>query len=97
MKTYKTLERKSRVLGISLSEMGLLLAATLSLFVLAALAQFFIAISGWVYVGFMALIMALYGLLRKMGKHKQSGYLLSFISFHFYQPKEIWTYEFEKK
>lgn len=97
MKTYKTLERKSRVLGISLTEMGLLLSALLGLFVLAALAQFFVVISGWVHMGITMLISALYVALKKTGRHKQPGYLLSIISFHFYQPKEIRTYDFEKE
>ena len=96
MRTYKTLERTSRVLGISLTEMGLLLLAMLTLFVLSALVQFFVAVSGWIHMGFMGLILGLYVILKRIGRGKQPGYLLSWTSFHFYQAKEIRTYDFEK-
>ena len=97
IESYPHLQRSSRVLGISLSEMGLLICLLFSLFLLAGLVQFFIPISGWIYIGAMSLISALYGLLKKMGSRGRPAYLLSLISFYCYQPKEIRTYDFEKK
>jgi len=89
MRVYKALERKSYVLGIPMMECGVLVCLLLSLMILGAIAGIFIPLSGWFYLISLALILILYIILRRAAKQNHPSFLLSWVSYHFFQPFKI--------
>lgn len=89
MQIYKALERKSYVLGIPMMECGILVCLLLSLMILGGIAGVFIQVSGWFYLTSLGLILALYLVLRRAARAHHPSFLLSWISYHFFQPKKI--------
>jgi hypothetical protein len=89
MRVYKSLERKSWVLGLPMTQIGLLICLFLVLTVLGSLIAIVVAVSGWYYLGTTFLTLALYLLLRRAARKQHPDYLLSFLSYRFYQPQRI--------
>lgn len=89
MKVYKTIERRAKIYGLSPVDLGLLLCTLLILFMLGNLLQMFLPIGGGYYL--MILIFFVVGLiiLRKSSAQRNPSFLLSYISYHFFQPKDI--------
>ena len=89
MKVYKTIEKKSQVLGLGFSEIGLIVLLFAMLFILGNTLAMFIYVSGWYYLISLGLVLASVLILRFNNKKKHPSYLMSLISFYFFQPKRI--------
>ncbi|MEM6342966.1 MAG: hypothetical protein AAF927_03765 [Bacteroidota bacterium] len=89
MRVYKSLERKSWVLGLPLNQIGLLLCLFLVLTVGGSLLSVLLALPWWYYLASLALVLSLYLLLRKAAKRQHPDFLLSFLSYRYFQPDEI--------
>ncbi len=89
MRVLKSIERKSQLLGLGFSEIGLIILLFAVLFIIGNLLGVFIAIPGLYYLCSMGVVIICTILLRYNNKKKQPTYLLSLISFYCYQPKHI--------
>ena len=85
MRVYKSLERKSWILGLPLNQIGLLLCLFLVLTIAGSLAGILIKVSWLYYLLAFSSVLSLYLLLRKAANKQHPDYLLSFLSFRFDQ------------
>ena len=97
MRVYKSLERRSYVLGLPLTEIGLLLCLFLVGMIGGSLAGMVMKLSWLYYVSVFVLTSGLFFLLRHGAKQNRPSFLLSVISYYVYQPTEICYDEKEKK
>ena len=77
------------VLGIPMLECGILVCLLMSLMILGGIAGVFMQVSGWFYLISLILILGLYLILRRAAQQNHPSFLLSFISYHFFQPDKI--------
>lgn len=92
MRTYKSIERKTNVLGIPIQEFGMLACLLVILILIGGIVGFFIDVSGKFFLFSLALVLSLYGVLRHAAQKKHPGFLLSWLSYHCFQPKTIYRY-----
>ena len=90
MKVCKAIEKKSQVLGLGFNEIGLVILLFAILFILGNTLAMFTYVSGWYYLGSLALVVISVMILRFNNRKKRPTYLMSLISFHFFQPKRIY-------
>jgi len=84
-----SLERSPKTLGLPLNELALLVCLLLIITVIGAIGNMFIHMPGWYYLLGLKLIIGLYVVLRRAAKQKRPSFLLSWISYHLYQPSKI--------
>lgn len=91
MRTYLSLERRSYVLGLPLSETALLICLFLICVIGGSLAGIVLRVSWIYYACVFASIAALYLILRRAARQQRPQFLLSYISYTFYQPNVIYN------
>jgi len=90
MKIYKIVEKKPEILGINFEEFMIWIFLSIILIALPTiLAGIGINLGIWYYLLALFLIIALYKVLKKVGKKNYTGYIYSYISYTFLQPKKI--------
>lgn len=89
MQVYKSLERSPSLLGLPIFDFGLVICLLLAVVMIGGIANMVIHVSGWYYLIGLLLITGCYVVLRRAAKENRPNFLLSWISFHFYQPKSI--------
>ena len=89
MKIYKSLERRSYVLGLPLQELGLLICLFMLSVLGGSLAGIVMKVPLSFYLLSILFISGLYLLLRRAARQKHPSFLLSYISYHFFQAKHI--------
>jgi len=72
------------------SEIGLVVLLFAMLFILGNSLAMFMYVSGWYYLISLGLVLATILILRFNNRKKRPSYLMSLISFHFFQPKRIY-------
>lgn len=89
MQVYKTIEKRAKVYGLSPIDLGLVLCSVVVLMVAGAVVDMFIPVGGGFYLFVLVFFCVSVGVLRKTSSKKNPTYLLSWISYHFFQPKKI--------
>jgi hypothetical protein len=89
MRTYKSIEKKSAILGMPLQDLALLLFMLIGLVMAGSVVSIFITVSKYYYLFTLLLICGLYCLLKITNRQAHPGFILCFISFYFKQPKKI--------
>jgi hypothetical protein len=89
MQVRKSLEKPSRILGMKMQELGIILTAFISLTVLLSILRMFMHISPMVNVISLAFIVGLMVIVRIAERKKHPSFLISAISFYWKQPKRI--------
>lgn len=90
MKVYKSIEKKSQILGLGFTEIGLIILLFACLFIIGNLIGMFTQISGWYYLCSLVLVLLLVLILRFNNRKKHPSYLMSLLSFYFFQPKRVY-------
>ena len=93
MRVYKSIERKTKILGIPMQECGLLACLLVVLIMLGGIAGFFVNVSGSFFLFSLTLVLSIYVVLRHAAQKKHPGFLLSWLSYHCFQPKIIRRYD----
>lgn len=90
MEVRKSLEKKTLILGIEMRDLGIILTLFFGSMILIGIVRIFIPISNWYNIAGI-LAVGVYIWFVKYGlKHKHPSFIVSVISFHFFQPKRIW-------
>lgn len=89
MRTYKSIERKSVILGMPVGDLLLLLSLLVALVLLGGVLGTFIRVSKYYYFGSLLFLIVLQFILRYLNRRKHPTYLASWISYHFLQPRRI--------
>ncbi|MDO1449835.1 hypothetical protein Q0590_26385 [Rhodocytophaga aerolata] len=92
MKTYKSLERKSLILGMPLTDLLLLLSLLIALVLLGSIGSLFFPVSRYYYLATVAIIAGLYLLMKFINRKGHPHFLFAALSFHFRQPHVIHPY-----
>ena len=95
MEIRKSLEKKTLILGIEIRDLGVILALFFGIMIFIGILRMFIPISVWYNIaGIVA--MGVYVVVVRYGlKNKHPSYIISLLSFHFFQPKRIWMKKFD--
>lgn len=89
MRTYKSIERPSQVLGMNLQDILILVGLFLgSVFAMGILGNM-VKITRWVYLIVILVELALMLGLRYLSTKKAPGFLVAWVSFRFFQPRRI--------
>lgn len=89
MRTYKTIERPSQVLGMNLQDIFILVGLFLgSVFAMGILGNM-VTVSRWVYLVIILAEVALMLFFRYLSTKKPPGFLMAWISFRLFQPRRI--------
>ncbi|WP_017733366.1 hypothetical protein [Nafulsella turpanensis] len=89
MKTYKSIERKSMILGMPVQDLLLLMALLIGLVLLGGVMGTFMPVSKYYYLLSLCLVLLLLLLLRSLGRRKHPTFLSSVISYYFLQARRI--------
>jgi hypothetical protein len=89
MRTYKSIEKKSVILGMPLSDLALLLFMLIGLVMGGSVVSIFISVSKYYYLSTLLLIIGSYYLLKLANRKAHPAFIFCLISFHFKQPKKI--------
>jgi hypothetical membrane protein len=89
MRTYKSIEKKSAILGMPLMDIALLLFMLIGLIMAGSVASIFISVSKYYYLCILLLIIGTYCLLKVANRKAHPAFILCLISFYFRQPKKI--------
>ena len=89
MKTYKSIERKSVVLGMPVNDLVLLLFLIIALVMLGAIMGAFIPVSKYYYLCSLLAVIVLQFILKYFNRRKHPTFISSFISYHFLQAHRI--------
>lgn len=89
MKVQKSLEKPTRILGMRMQELGLYVCLLIGLITLASVARTVVPIPRAVYVIILAMLVGSWLLLRWGERHKHPSFLVSIISWVFFQPKQV--------
>lgn len=89
MKVQKSLEKPTRILGMRMQELGLYVCLLVGLITLASLARTVIPIPRAVYAVILVLLILSWLMLRWSERHKHPSFLISWISWTWFQPKKV--------
>lgn len=89
MRTYRSLERKSIILGMPAGDLMLLLCLLVALVLLGGVLGTFLKVSKYYYFGSLFSVLALQLALRWLNRSKHPSFLASWISFYFLQARRI--------
>lgn len=97
-KIYKIVEKKPEILGINFDEFMIWIFLSIILLALPTITSAFgLELGLFYYIFSLIVIIALYKVLKKVGKKQYTGFIYSFMSFKFAQPKKITTRYTPKK
>ncbi|XAZ82122.1 hypothetical protein A6C57_28160 (plasmid) [Fibrella sp. ES10-3-2-2] len=89
MKVQKSLEKPTRILGMRMQELGLYVCLLIGLVTVVSLARTILPIPRAVYVVILATLVCSWLLLRWGERHKHPSFLISMLSWVFFQPKQV--------
>jgi hypothetical protein len=89
MRTYKSIEKKSAILGMPVTDLALLLFMLIGLVMAGSVISIFMPVSKYYYLSTLLLITSSYLCLRATGRRSHPAFILSALSFYFKQPKKI--------
>lgn len=89
MKVQKSLEKPTRILGMRMQELGLYVCLLIGLVTVVSLARTILPIPRVVYVVILATLVGSWLLLRWGERHKHPSFLISLLSWAFFQPKQV--------
>ncbi|GAB4020680.1 hypothetical protein GCM10028808_62870 [Spirosoma migulaei] len=90
MEVRKSLEQKTLILGIEIRDLGVTLALFFGIMIFIGIVRMFIPISVWYNIAGIVAMGIYIGIVRYGLKNKHPSYIVSLLSFHFFQPKRIW-------
>ena len=89
MKVQKSLEKPTRILGMRMQELGLYLSLLIGLITIASLARTVVPVPRTVYGVILVLLVLSWLVLRWGERHKHPSFLISMISWTWFQPKRV--------
>lgn len=89
MKTYKSIERKSRVLGMPVNDLALLFFLLIALVMLGAVLGAFMKVSKYYYLCSLLAVIVLQFVLKYFNRRKHPTFIASFFSYRFLQARKI--------
>lgn len=89
MKTYKSLERQSIILGMPAGDLMLLLCLLVLLVLLGGIMGTFMKVSKWYFVCAMLTVIMLQLVLRYLNRQKHPTFFASWTSYYFLQAHKI--------
>jgi hypothetical protein len=89
MKTYKSIERNSIILGMPVRDLMLLLCLLLLLVLLGGIMGTFMPVSKYYYLGSLLLVTFLQFVLKYLNRRKHPTFVASRISYYFLQARRI--------
>jgi threonine/homoserine/homoserine lactone efflux protein len=89
MKTYKSIERKSLILGMPIGDLMLLLALLIALVLLGSIGSIFFPVSKFYYLSTVGMVLLLYLAMKFINRRKHPNFLVAALSFHVRQPGVI--------
>jgi hypothetical protein len=93
MRTYKSIEKKSVILGMPVMDLMLLLSSLVGLVMLGSIVSLFTVVSKYYYLGSLGLVILGYGILRYANRYGHPAYLPAALSFHFKQARQITPFQ----
>ena len=90
MEVRKSLEKKTLILGIEIRDLGISLGLFFGVMILINIVRVFIPISVWYNIAGIVAICVYVGIVRYGLKNKHPSFIVSLLSYHFFQPKQIW-------
>lgn len=85
----KSLEKPTRILGMRMQELGLYVCLLIGLITLTSIVRTVVPVPRAVYVVVLAMLVGSWLLLRWGERHKHPSFLVSIISWVFFQPKQV--------
>ncbi|GAB3283828.1 hypothetical protein GCM10027347_60600 [Larkinella harenae] len=89
MEVRKSLEQKTLILGIEIRDLGFVLGLFFGMMLLIGLLRMVIPVSSWWNLAALLGISFYIGLVQYGLKHKHPSFLISVISYYFFQPKKV--------
>ena len=89
MRSYKSIERPAQVLGMDLSDLGVVIGVFFGSVILIGIIGMKIHIPRLVYLGVLIGEIGLIVALRQLSSKQAPGFLVAWISFHFTQPRRL--------
>jgi hypothetical protein len=89
MRTYKSIEKKSAILGMPITDLALLLFMLVGLVMLGSVVSIFIKVSKYYYLSILLLIIATCLFLKMMNRRAHPAFIVCAISYYFKQAKKI--------
>ncbi|EMR00617.1 hypothetical protein [Cesiribacter andamanensis] len=89
MRTYRSIERKSRILGMPAGDLLLLLSLLVLLVLLGGIMGTFLKVSKYYYFSSLLAVLMLQFFLRYLNRRKHPSFLASWISYRFLQARKI--------
>ena len=90
MEVRKALEKKTLILGIEINDLGMILALFFGSMIFIGIIRMFIPISNWYNVAGIIAVGVYIWFVKYGQKHKHPSYIVSMLSYHFFQPKRVW-------
>lgn len=89
MKTYRSINRQVRLLGLPLQDMFLLLFVMSLAIVLGIVLNFFLAMSKYYFWSVLLSSGLVYLLLRRLNRYQHPSLVFSYLSWRFWQPRKL--------
>ena len=89
MKTYRSINRQVRLLGLPLQDMFLLLFVMSLAIVLGIVLNFFVAMSKYYFWSVLLGSLVVYVLLRRLNHYEHPSLVFSYLSWRFWQPRRL--------
>lgn len=89
MRTYKSIERPSQVLGIDVTNLFIVMGVVVVGAILVGLLGMVMDIHWIVYVLLLVLSVSLFVTFKYLAKHRPPGFAMGFVSYHLRQPKRL--------
>lgn len=93
MKTYKVIERKSHVMGMPLEDIGVVTIFFSTLIILYNILTLWLPMSKHFLLAIALLSLALLAALRWANKHRQPGFLTSWLAYRLKTPRNIFYHK----
>jgi hypothetical protein len=89
MRTYKSIERPSQVLGIDVNNLFVVMGVVVVGAILVGLLSMVMDVHWIVYVLLLLLSVSLFLTFKYLAKHRPPGFAMGFVSYHLRQPKRL--------
>ena len=89
MRTYKSIERPSQVLGIDVTNLFIVMGVIIVGAILVGLLGMVLSIHWSVYVLLLVVSIGLFLMFKYLAKHRPPGFAMGFVSYHLRQPKRL--------
>lgn len=89
MRTYKSIERPSQVLGIDINNLFVVMGFAIGTAILVGLLGIAFPIHWSVYILLILVSLGLFLMFKYLAKHRPPGFAMGFVSFHLRQPKRL--------